>query len=119
MNPPQSMESNIEFCLTPDNPATRQARKMLNRVCVPRATREDREYEQTINPDQEILQGRVYHTCQNCLKRGIKTRFVKSTMLEIPRRTKRNGRIIICKHYLCEHCAENYIPQSQRVGGRD
>jgi hypothetical protein len=107
---------NIEFCLTPNNPAVLQARKILNRICVPRAIREDRECEQAINLNQEMPQGKIYHTCQNCLKRGIRTRFLKLTMKEIPRRTKRNGKIVKTKHYLCSHCAENYIPQSQRVG---
>ena len=110
--PLQSLNNynDFEFCLTPDNPAIRQARKDINAVCIPRAEQEDKNNKVISSRESE------YHTCVRCLKKGIVTRYLKSTMLIIECPSMRNGRKVINKRYYCEKCAEIYIPHSERVG---
>jgi len=120
---------NYEFYFTPDNPAIRQARKEINAVCIPRVEWEDREQELI---DEGIIETaktyklmvnnkraeREYVGCQKCGSRGIKTKYLKSTMKSIKRKIKRNGRIIINLQYLCPACAKTYKSHSERVGGQ-
>jgi hypothetical protein len=111
------MIDTYEFYTATENPAVKQARKILNQLSIPRAEQKDAEQEQS-EIDNIIIYTKNYHTCQKCARRGNKTLYLKSTMKEIPRKTKRNGREIILRHYLCQSCALTYKPQSERVGCR-
>src|SRR4030042_779180 len=102
--------NDFEFCLTPDNPAVRMARKTINKICIPRAAQEDRM--SAINPDAPETET---HTCKTCIRHRIKTQYLKSEMMIIIR-TYRKGKQ---KEYYCPWCAEKYKPVSQRVGGQN
>ena len=124
---PMNDYSNFEYCLTPDNPAIRQARKSMNKICIPRAEKDDREQEQEDKlhgniPIKFYKKGKKYICCQKCFSHGIKTKYLKSSMMIIERHAHRikktKTKHIIFKQYLCAECAKTYTPHSMRVGGK-
>lgn len=102
---------NLEFCLLPANPAVLQARKLINKVSVPRAEKEDKILEMTEHIKEYVI-------CCNCSRRGDKTPHEKSEMMALIRYGKVKGRKTKVTQYLCPACAAKYKPQSERVGCR-
>jgi hypothetical protein len=122
---PMNDYSNFEYCLTPDNPAIRQARKSMNKICIPRAEHDDQELEGKElynNLPTKYYKGKKYICCQKCFSHGIKTKYLKSSMIPIERHAHRIKKTklkhITFKQYLCAECAETYTPHSERVGGK-
>jgi hypothetical protein len=109
--------NDIEYCLIPDNPAVRMARKLMNKSCMQRIEQEDNEQ----NLTQKIVRRnsnaeKEYVMCVKCNSRGIREKYLKSEMLVIVRKTKRGKRIVTNKQHYCISCAETYMPQSSKVG---
>jgi hypothetical protein len=109
----------IEYCITQNNSVIQQARKLLNAYSIIRAEAEDKRYDAKEKMAIVANMEKRTHMCCNCSKHGNKTKYDKSTMLEVSRPTMRNHRQKINKNYLCPACAFKYKPQSQRAGGRD
>lgn len=100
----------IEFYMTPDNPAIRQARNLINRVCIPRAKKEDQ-------LDNLLQQQSEFAICCQCRQRGNKNLHHKEEMMLLERESiRKNGKRTILKSYYCKEHASKYKPQSERVG---
>jgi hypothetical protein len=114
--------NNFEYCLTPDNPAIRQARKSMNAICIPRAERDDQEQELLSNLTGPMVNNKnarkEYLSCLKCTYHGIRKKYLKSTMLAVIRKTTRAGRLVTVRQYYCAECAKTYTPHSKRVGGK-
>jgi hypothetical protein len=119
---PMNDYNNYEFCITSNNSVVRQARKVLNAVCIPRAEKEDKELEISIGLTGPMMKKKSaekdYITCHKCIAHKIKKKYLKSTMKQLVYKTVREGRRIINIYYLCPACIKTYKPHSQRVGGK-
>jgi hypothetical protein len=60
-----------------------------------------------------------YLYCQKCRMRGVKTKYLKETMLHVLFEYRRKGNIHTAYTHYCEECAMTYKPQSERLGTKN
>jgi hypothetical protein len=102
----------LEGMITPSNPATKYAHDLINKF------RQKREDEKEIENQAKLWP--EYIMCNDCKRKGNKTKYHRDTMLHTPYisnriRRGRHEKITIYVHR-CQKCKKTYKPQQGRSG---